>query len=376
MFRFRVLGLHTDAVLGGTIGRWLAGGALLTSLLVPAAAAHADDGVSVSPSPGYAGSTEQFNACGFQQGEIADITMDGGPLAQAIVDGGGCVQLTQQTALDIAPTTHMLAVTGETSATEQDGVYVVMPPTIVAAPAPVLPGGVAVGTGQFFAPLRTLMLIPQGGIPPVPAATDSDGGLMVQIPVLPNTPPGAYPVLIQDNDNPVWLANPPTLIVTVLPMPSDAPPQPATGNWTLNANSTLTGTGKINAHGSGSDVAQFTVSGGQIQGQGQLSISIDMSAADATCHGQSAPAPFTVSGTQDDGGMFHLTFTGTNAAIPINVTCDNGMSLPFNLPGGSASETFDIAAQDGTTVDLDGSNPFVTVPANFTGQTHVVLTNS
>jgi hypothetical protein len=47
---------------------------------------------------------------------------------------------------------------------------------------------------------------------------------------------------------------------------------------------------------------------------------------------------------------------------------------------GASSEPFDIAATDGTVIDLDArggsSNPFVTVPANFSGHTHVALTRS
>jgi hypothetical protein len=178
------------------VRRQITAALMLFAFLVPVAA-HADSGISVSPSPGYAGASAQFGACGFQPGEIVDLAMDGSALGQATADGGGCIQLAYQTPLDIPATTHMLAAKAETSGAEQDGVYVVMPPSILAPPAPVLPGGVAVTMGQFFAPLRTLNLIPQGGIPPVPAVTDPSGGLTVQIPILPNTPPGAYPVLIQ-----------------------------------------------------------------------------------------------------------------------------------------------------------------------------------
>jgi hypothetical protein len=50
------------------------------------------------------------------------------------------------------------------------------------------------------------------------------------------------------------------------------------------------------------------------------------------------------------------------------------------LPAGASSEPFDIAATDGTVIDLDtpggNSNPFVTVPANSSGHTHVALTRS
>jgi hypothetical protein len=352
--------------------------AVLCLALIGPPAAQADGGITYSPSPGFAGSTEQFSACGFQQGETVDLTMDGGALVQTTADGSGCIQATQQTALNIAQTTHLLAAKGEKSGAEQDGIYLVMPPTITGPPVPVLPGGIAFGMGQFFAPTRMITLIP-GGLPPVPASADPNGGITIQIPVPPNTPPGAYPVMFQDTDNPLWLQSQPTLIVTVLPMPSDAPAQPASGNWTLNASTTLTGTGIVIGHGSASDIAHFTVSGGQVKGQGQLSISVDMGAGEANCHGDSAPAPFDVGGTQDGSGMLHLTFTGVGANITITVTCNNGFSMPFTLPGGAsgvAPTTFDIAAQDGAKVDLDGSNPFVMVPTNFTGQTHVVLTQS
>ena len=50
------------------------------------------------------------------------------------------------------------------------------------------------------------------------------------------------------------------------------------------------------------------------------------------------------------------------------------------LPVGASSEPFDIAATDGTVIDVDApggnSNPSVTVPANFSGHTHVALTRS
>jgi hypothetical protein len=74
-------------------------------------------------------------------------------------------------------------------------------------------------------------------------------------------------------------------------------------------------------------------------------------------------------------------FSAVGASEPVTVTCDNGFTLPFALlPAGASSEAFDIAATDGTVIDLDtpggNSNPFVTVPANFSGHTHVALTRS
>jgi hypothetical protein len=54
----------------------------MSLLLAPAA--RADDGVTYSPGPGFAGSTEQFDACGFQQGEMTDFSMDAGVVNQAI----------------------------------------------------------------------------------------------------------------------------------------------------------------------------------------------------------------------------------------------------------------------------------------------------
>jgi hypothetical protein len=78
--------------------------------------------------------------------------------------------------------------------------------------------------------------------------------------------------------------------------------------------------------------------------------------------------------------MFHLVLSGVGESAPVAVTCDNGFSLPFALPAGVGSEPFDIAAADGTTIDLDTpggeSNPFVTVPPNFSGHTHVALTRA
>jgi len=165
------------------------------------------------------------------------------------------------------------------------------------------------------------------------------------------------------------------VLVTVLPQPSDAPAEPATGGWTLTATSTLTRDSAPEVNGNGNVTAQFSVANGQISGQGQLSIGLDMKAGDTSCHGEAAPTPFTVSGTAD-GSMLHLVMTGVNAGITITVTCGNGFSLPFTLPGGSDSEPFDIEAKDGNTVDFDGSNPFLVVPSNLTGHTHVVLTKS
>ena len=80
------------------------------------------------------------------------------------------------------------------------------------------------------------------------------------------------------------------------------------------------------------------------------------------------------------GNRCHVVFSGVGASEPVTITCDNGFTLPFALPAGASSEPFDIAATDGTVIDLDShggsSNPFVTVPANFSGHTHVALTRS
>ena len=83
--------------------------------------------MSYSPSPGYAGSTEVFDACGFQPGEMADLIMDGAPVGQSTAESG-CVHVRRQTALDIAPTTHTVTIKGEQSGAQEVGVYVVMPP--------------------------------------------------------------------------------------------------------------------------------------------------------------------------------------------------------------------------------------------------------
>jgi hypothetical protein len=332
--------------------------------------ARADDAVSYSPSPGYAGSSEQFDACGFQQGERADLTLDGAAAAQGTADTG-CVHISFQTALDIAPGAHVISVKGESSGAERVGAYVVAPPTITAPPAPVLPGGTTVLLGQFFAPNRTPVLLGDA-IAPGPGATDFGGGLQGVITVLPGTPPGTYPIVIQD---PPWLTNPPVTFITVLPQPSDAPAQAVTGGWTLTAKSTLTKDSAPAINGNGDVTAQFTVANGQISGQGQLSLGLDLKAGDASCHGEAAPTPFTVGGTAN-GDMLHLVMTGANSGLTITVSCNNGMSLPFTLPGGSDSLPFDIEAKDGNTVDLDGSNPFLMVPPNLNGHTHVVLTKS
>jgi len=342
---------------------------LALALVMPASAVQADDGVTYSPSPGFAGSTEQFNACGFQQGETADLILDGSNVAQATADTG-CVHISQQTPLDIAPTTHNVSIKGEQSGTEQIGIYLVMPPTVPAQPAPVLPGGSALVMGLFFAPGRAPILLSGGNIPPAPGITDLDGGLLAQVTVLPNTPPGAYPMIIQDNP---WLTNPPLVIITVLPQPSDAPPsaQPS-GGWTLTATSTLSrDSSNATVKASGVMAAPFTVSNGQLSGQGQLNISVDLKVTDASCHG-SSQVPFAVGGTQQDG-MFHFVLSGVNASAPVTVTCDNGMSLPFALPAGAGAAPFDIEATDGKAIDLDGSNTFLMVPQTFTGHTHVVV---
>jgi len=350
-------------------GRILAVAGLTIGLLAPPAA-HAGDGVSYSPTPGFAGSTEQFDACGFQQGETIDLILDGATLATATADTG-CVHITQQTALDIAPNAHNVDIKGEQSGTDQIGIYVVAPPTAVAAPT--VPGGSTLVVGQFFAPVRTPMLLPTDGhIVPAPAVTDMNGGLLAQVSVLPDTPPGAYPVIIRDDP---WLTNPPPLVIVVNPPPSEAAASAQPGGWTLNVTSTLTrDNGKLSVIATSTINAPFTVSNGQVNGQGQLNISVDMKGGDMSCHGDSQ-APFTVGGTQA-GGMLHLLLTGTSAGVPVTVTCGNGITLPFTLPAGTAPQPFDIEAADGKTVDFDGSSPFLMVPDGFSGHAHVVLTKS
>jgi hypothetical protein len=227
--------------------------------------------------------------------------------------------------------------------------------------------------GQFFAPGRSPLLVPSDGhILPTPAMTDQNGGLIAVVSVLPDTPPGAYPVLIRDDP---WLTQPPPLLIVV-----SAPGSPD-GNWILNVTSTLTrDSGPLTANGVSTINAPFSVTDGNLQGMGLLAISLDMHASAANCHGESQ-VPFAVGGTYDGGGgLFHMVLSGVGESAPVTVTCDNGLNLPFALPGGVGSEPFDIAAADGTTIDLDtpggSSNPFVTVPTNFSGHTHVALTRS
>ncbi|HLG69238.1 MAG TPA: hypothetical protein VK009_02300 [Chloroflexota bacterium] len=332
-------------------------------------AARADESVTYSPGPGFAGSNEQFDACGLQQGETADLILDGNVVAQGTADTG-CVHITYQTAIDIAPGVHALSVKGETSGTEVLGNYVVAPPTVPSPPAPVQPGGTTMVMGQFFAPNRTPMLLGDA-IAPSPGVTDMGGGLQVAVTVLPNTPPGTYPVIIQD---PPWLTNPPVVLVTVLPQPSDAPV--ASGAWTLTATSTLSRDSAPAVNGSGTFTAQFSVANGQVSGQGQMGMALDMEAPDGTgCHGDAAPTPFTVGGT-GNGSQLHLVFTGKGVGTTITVKCSNGLTLPFTLPAGSDSVPFDIEAKDGNSVDFDGTNPFLVVPSNLTGHTHVALSKS
>jgi hypothetical protein len=343
---------------------------LAVSLVVPAMA-HADSGVSYSPSPGFAGSAEQFSACGLQEGETADVTIDTNAAGQATVLGG-CASVSFTTPLDMAPNTpHLVSVKGEQSGKEQDGAYLVMPPTIPAPPAPVMAGGTTVVNGLFFAPGRAPMTLGDV-IVPGPGAVDFSGNFMAPVTVLPNTPAGTYPIFVRDDP---WLANPPTTFVTVLPQPS-ASPQTAPGNWTLNVASTMgKDDGKLSVKASSSFNAPFSVSGSQLSGNGQLTIGVDLSGPTGdSCHGDSQ-IPFQVGGTQDAAG-FHLTFTGINASAPVNVTCNNGISMPFALPAGAGSAPFDIEATDGKTIDLDGSNLFMMVPAGFTGGSHAVLTRS
>ncbi len=338
--------------------------ALALLAFVAAPVAHADDSsVNFSPSPAFAGAYEQFSACGFQDGEVVDLSIDGTAATTAPPAAGGCASIPlYQLPLDIAPSPHQVSLKGEQSGTERTSPMIVAPPLVVPTVATV-PGGVAVVTGQFFAPGRAPMLLPTGGlITPTPAQTDANGNLTASVMVPDAVAPGAYPVLIQDDP---WLTSPPPLTIIVNP-------KQAAGNWLLKAVSTLTrDSGALTANGTSTFEAPFSDAGGQLKGQGQLSISLDMKANDATCHGQTQ-VPFGVGGTES-GCAFHFTFTGLNASVPITVTCSNGFSLPFPLPGGSSSEPFDIQATDGQSADFDGSNPFVIVPANFNGHSHVTL---
>ncbi len=132
----------------------------------------------------------------------------------------------------------------------------------------------------------------------------------------------------------------------------------------------------MTSNGTSTTTAQLTVSDGAVQGQGQLTTALDMQLHGAACHGESDPVPFTVSGTQDASGL-HLGLQPAAASVTIAVTCDNGISLPFPMPlTPSTAPPFDIAAQDGATVDLNDSNQFLTIPPGFSGQTHVVVTQA
>lgn len=346
--------------------------AVAASLTLSVPAAQADDGLRISPNPAYAGAFEAYGGCGFQDGETVDLLLDGAG-AGSVTAFGGCADVpVLQLPLDIAPTTHNVSLKGETSGAERAGVMVVMPPTVVPQVATVS-GGVAVVSGQFFAPGRAPMLIPSGGIPPIPGQTDANGNLVATVSVPPSLAPGVYPVLIQDDP---WLTNPPPLAILVNPQPSTSPiAQPAGGGWILNVTSTLTRSGgPLTANGTSTIKAPFTDANGQLAGQGQLSISLHMKVSDASCHGESQ-VPFSVAGTEA-GGMFHFVLNGVNASAPVTVTCSNGFSMPFALPAGSGSEPFDIQAADGQTADFDGSNPFIMVPPNFDGHSHVVLSRA
>lgn len=353
------------------IAQWALANAIVWSAALSSgtAAVRADDSVGYSPNPAYAGAFEQFNACGFEGEETVDLMVDGNAAANTPASGGCAYIPFLQLPLDITPTTHTLSMKGRSSGTEQVGILVVMPPAIVSASATV-PGGTTTIVGQFFAPGRTPLLIPNGGLVPGPGVTDGNGQLIASLTALPDAAPGAYPVLIQDDP---WLVSPPPLVIVVNPKPSASPS--AAGGWLLHVTSTLAKDDeKPSVKGNGSFDAPFTVSNGQLNGQGQLTMAIDINGGDASCHGD-GHMPFQVGGAQN-GDTFHLIFTGLGASIPVTVTCNNGITMPFALPGGSDSATFDVQASDGQTIDLDGSNLFMMVPNGFSGHSHAVLTKA
>ncbi|HEX6512639.1 MAG TPA: hypothetical protein VF157_10095, partial [Chloroflexota bacterium] len=221
--------------------RWVSPVLLLLGLLTPSAA-HAADGVTYSPSPGWAGSFEQFSACGFKEGEKADLIIQDSEAGSDTVLAG-CVTISYTTPIDMAPNNPlMVSIKGEQSGTVQMGPYLVVPP--VTPPVIVIPpGGSGMVTGMFFAPGRTPLVLPSDGhIVGNAAWTDASGNFFAPISVLPDTPPGYYPLQIQDLP---WLPLGPQVAVSVPPQPS-ASAQPANGGWTLNASSTLSGSGNVN----------------------------------------------------------------------------------------------------------------------------------
>jgi hypothetical protein len=355
--------------------KWSFTALALSCCLLIAPIASADQDLSYDPTPAYIGSIETFSACGFQDGEKVDLSLDGTQLEQAVA-GGGCVAIPHQTGASVEPlVNHTASARGETSGKDQDGTFVVMPPIVTSPPTITISGyGSVLITGQFFPPGATV----SGQF--TPFTFGSNGDFFAEIFVPPSTPPGAYPMTFLDPLDATDTVVPqlPPVTIIVLPEPSTQPSastQPASGRWTLTATSTLTRSdSSLTANGSSKAVALLQVANGQVTGHGQLSVTMDMKVPGASCHGDSAAVPFTVHGSQDISGL-HLALSAANSTLQISVTCDNGLSFPFSPAAGtSTASPFDIPAVDGQTVDLDTSNQFVTVPPGFAGHTHVVLT--
>ncbi|MBV8084170.1 MAG: hypothetical protein JO247_05080 [Chloroflexi bacterium] len=156
---------------------------------------------------------------------------------------------------------------------------------------------------------------------------------------------------------------------------------PATnGNWSLAGSSTLSGnSGGVNVRALGFVSASFVVTGGVVQGQGQLTLGATMNGGASNCHSDSPQVPFSVGGSADSG-MFHLAMLGSTTSTTLTMTCDDGSVMPMQLSVASQTVNYDIAAVDGTTVDSDsadgGALPFLTIPAGFTGHSHVVVTQT
>lgn len=136
---------------------------LSLGLLMPAAA-HADDSLTYSPSPAYLGSSEQFSACGFQQGETADLVMDNANVSQGTAENDGCVHISQQTPLDIDPTTHSMSIKGESSGKEQIGVFGLSLPAQLPAGSSTEPFDIQATDGQRadFDGSNQFLMVPPG----------------------------------------------------------------------------------------------------------------------------------------------------------------------------------------------------------------------
>ncbi|HEU0166601.1 MAG TPA: hypothetical protein VFS62_02410 [Chloroflexota bacterium] len=152
------------------------------------------------------------------------------------------------------------------------------------------------------------------------------------------------------------------------------------GSWTLSATSTLSGmSGGVAVNAWAAASASFVASGGQVQGQGQLTMSVQMTGSGSNCHGDSMPVPFSVGGSADNA-MFHLVMTGSTTSTTLTMNCDDGSVMPMQLSVSSDAANYDIAAVDGATVDSDsadgGALPFVSIPSGFTGHSHVLLSEN